>query len=162
MTKYLKGDRVIKTTVDHYACGAGEDLGEIEARKGALGVVAHDGPDSDGDVEVTWDHGTGSFIHTRHISRVEDFFIGPTGGASDDELLASLAEAEVIAERASGSCQVCTTLPKLSDQVRPAVESALQGKIGERTLSKILQGAGYDVGVRAINYHRSGHSKRRA
>lgn len=81
---------------------------------------------------------------------------------SEDEFLASLLEAEVTAEKSSGACTVCVTLPKLSDRVRPAVEAALAGKIGERTLSKILAEAGHDVGVRAINYHRSGHTKRRA
>lgn len=81
---------------------------------------------------------------------------------TDDELLSSLAVAEDTAERATGSCQVCAMLPKLSDQVRPAVEASLQGKIGERTLSKILIEAGYDVSRRSISYHRSGHTKRRA
>lgn len=81
---------------------------------------------------------------------------------TEDELLASLAHAEETAIKRSSSCWVCLTLPKLSDRVRPAVEAALEGNIGERTLSKILAEAGYDVGVRAINYHRSGHLKRRA
>lgn len=80
---------------------------------------------------------------------------------TEDELLASLGNAEQIAEKASGSCAACLALANMSDRVRPAVEAALEGKIGERTLSKILASAGYDVGVRAINYHRSGHTKRR-
>lgn len=81
---------------------------------------------------------------------------------NDDAILAQLVAAEDTAERLSGSCQVCSTLPKLSDRIRPAVEAALEGKIGQRTLSKILIDAGFNVGVRAIAYHRSGHSQRRA
>lgn len=81
---------------------------------------------------------------------------------TEDELLDQLHEAEHIAVKASGTCAMCLAMSQMSDRVRPAVEAGLEGKIGERTLSKILQEAGYDVGVRAINYHRSGHSKRRA
>lgn len=81
---------------------------------------------------------------------------------TEDDLLAALGSAEETAEKMSTSCAVCVTLPKLSDRVRPAVEAALEGKIGQRTLSKILAEAGFDVGVRAINYHRSGHTRRRA
>lgn len=79
---------------------------------------------------------------------------------SDKKLLEGLARAE----RANGSapsCQVCGALEKMSDQAKEAVERAVSGTIGTRRLAQILTSNGYQVGDRAVVWHRSGHTKRK-
>lgn len=120
--------------------------------------------DQQGDI---WSPGEDGLMHSPETAPFSMEYVEKKWGPlrelpNDDAILEQLAAAEDTAERASSSCQVCLTLPKLGERVRPAVEAALEGKIGQRTLSQILSAAGYDVGVRAITYHRSGHTKRRA
>lgn len=77
---------------------------------------------------------------------------------SNDDLLDDLAAAER-ANCFSASCQACAALAEAPEEVRPALESALGGTIGNEKLSKILRRHGYTVGRRAIIRHRTeGHS----
>lgn len=72
---------------------------------------------------------------------------------NDAALLADLQEA-YIANRTIKRCDACDTIAGSSEALRPALESALAGTIGEAKLSAILTHRGYTVGRRAIARHR--------
>lgn len=78
--------------------------------------------------------------------------------SSDEALLAELEQAEE-SNVHGRECQVCRALPQMSESVRPGVEKALAGTIGEQKLADILTRNGYPTGRRAVKNHRSeGHS----
>jgi hypothetical protein len=70
-----------------------------------------------------------------------------------DPLVAELEAAEK-AHPILRPCQACEAILRVSDDAREAVERALAGTIGEKTLAAILTRNGFTVGARAINRHR--------
>lgn len=77
---------------------------------------------------------------------------------ADEELLEALGNAEV-ANFSARRCQVCVALAQMTEEAQVAVNRALAGTIGERTLAAILTKNGYTTGRRAIARHRlEGHT----
>lgn len=70
VSKFKKGDRVVKTTKTHFLGGDGYDYGETEAKQGQVGTITRESDAyAEEAYEVKWDDvGYGSVINAEHLA----------------------------------------------------------------------------------------------
>lgn len=83
---------------------------------------------------------------------------------TDEQAL--IADLKAAQEAIKPPCDTCTQLERMTDEVAATMKRALDapqgGRIGHKKLARIMTRAGFPVGERAVIFHRSGHTARRA